>query len=355
MTIPDIHQKLEYRIRFDSKGTILGESSESALATMLGFTAPADSVGTILEFLARTEVLDSQLPGHLRPLVNDLMANHKGFAINGDYEIEGESRHLRISGQSIRNVDESYTHAILFLDDTAQTHLRRSYEYMFRLANHELKGPLAVVLGAAEQLRSALENGTRDEMAAYIGMIERNGRAIDDMVTRYLNLSRIESGALPIEWATVMLGLDIVQPLEAEMQFMLMEKRMSIEYAWDATELEIEAPREPLEIVMRNLISNALKYGDADSAIHIRQEFGTEVMISVENAGPNIPPIYLDKLFQRFVRLDATQGTKGSGLGLYNARKIVERWGGIIGIQSEEHATRFYFTIPQPGAPVGVS
>ena len=339
--------KLEYRIRFDDDGQVLGESNDSSLGRFLGFDAPAAEVRTMQEFTARTSILDKQLPERLEPLLIGLIKQRQEFALSGDYVVQGEPRHLRISGQSIRNVDESFTHTLLFLDDTAQTHLRRSYEYMFRLANHELKSPLAVVMGATEQLKEAIDAGNKEEMMAYVHMIERNGRAIDDMVTRYLNLSRIESGKIPIDWTTVVLGIDIIQPLEAEMQFMLSEKGMEIEYAWDATEPDIEAPREPLEIVMRNLISNAIKYGNPESAIHIKQEYGSEVTISVLNAGPNIPPAYLNKLFQRFVRLDATQGTKGSGLGLYNARKIVERWGGVIGVQSEERCTRFYFTIPQ--------
>ena len=73
----------------------------------------------------------------------------------------------------------------------------------------------------------------------------------------------------------------------------------------------------------------------------------SDMKISVENKGKNIPQNSLDKLFEKFVRLDATQGTKGSGLGLYNARKIVELWGGKISVDSSDHKTRFTFSIPQ--------
>lgn len=344
-------EKLEYRIRFDSEGRILGESRNARLAGMLGFTESSEAVPSIGDFVERTASLDEQLPPRLRPLVEGLVERHEEFAFSGDYAINGDSRHLRISGQSIRNVDDVYTHTLLFLDDTAQVNLRRSYEYMFRLANHELKGPLAVVLAAAEQLQEMADKGVDpNEMKACISMIQRNGHAIEDMVTRYLNLSRIESGTIPIEWTDLVLSVDVLQPLEVEFQWPLKEKRMHIAHAWASSEPVIRAPREPLEIVLRNLISNAIKYGDPDSAIRVKMEYGSEVTISVENSGATIPPHYLDRLFQRFVRLDATVGTKGSGLGLYNARKIVERWGGIIGVQSEEHATRFYFTIPQNGS-----
>ncbi|MCH7990213.1 MAG: sensor histidine kinase [Planctomycetes bacterium] len=100
------------------------------------------------------------------------------------------------------------------------------------------------------------------------------------------------------------------------------------------------------QIVLRNLLTNAVKYGDPKTVIEVELEVsGEERSISVTNAGPNIPEQNLKKLFQKFVRLDAAQGTRGSELGLYNARKIVELWGGTIRVESSENHTRFVFTL----------
>lgn len=349
----DMTKKLEYRIRFDAQGTILGESSHSHLADHLGFNRSFKEVPDIFSFVQRTAILDKGLPGRLEPLLKRLLENQEEFALNGDFSSNGEKRHLRISGQSIRNVNGDVTHTLLFLDDTVHTQLRRSYEYMFRLANHEIKGPLAVVLGATEHAHEHVESGNKEGVLSCLAMIERNARAIEEMIVRYLNLSRIESGMMPVHNEDLMLSTDVIHPLLAETQMALAKKGMRIQFDCVGLDREplIHGSRELLEIVLRNLLSNAVKYGDENSTIELAMtKQGNDCVVSVENAGPNIPKENLSRLFQRFVRLDATQGTKGSGLGLYNARKLVEMWGGLILVESAERVTRFVFTIPQEKA-----
>lgn len=347
----DKTRKLEYRIRFDAQGTILGESSDSTLARELGFNVDHRTVPDIFTFVERTSRLDKGLPQRLVPMVQRLLEKHEEFALNGDFPSGDGKRHLRISGQAIRNVSGEYTHTLLLLDDTAQTELRRSYEYMFRLAQHELKGPLAVIQSAAEMANEQIDSGETDSAKGCLAMIERNAFAIEEMITRYLNLSRIESGAIAMTYEPLFFSSDILDPIVAEMQLQLSRKNMHVTFRLVGLESEpaIVASREGCGIVMRNLLSNAIKYGE--SGTHISVTLGRpqdDVLVAVKNKGPNIPEEYLSKLFQRFVRLEATQGTKGSGLGLYNARKLVELWGGTIAVNSGDNETRFTFTMPQP-------
>jgi len=346
----DKTHKLEYRIRFDGEGRVLGESSGARLAQVLGFTNSAQSVPTIFAFADRTAQLDPNLPGRLRPLIARLLEHHEEFALNGDFYRGEEKRHLRISGQAIQNIDADDTFTLLFLDDSTQTELRRVYEYMFRLANHEIKGPLSVITGAVEHAQEQLATGSREELNACLAMIERNALAIDEMVMRYLNLSQIESGAIHLRWESLVFSNDVLAAIRAELQLALAKKDMTLVFEPDNhnDEPAISAPREQLLIVVSNLLSNAVKYGDAGTTIRVGMVCDeNRAMIYVENEGPNIPRQYLSQLFQRFMRLEATQGTKGSGLGLYNARKLVELWGGTISVRSEQHATRFDFTIPK--------
>lgn len=347
----DKTRKLEYRIRFDAEGRILGESSGSVLARELGIGDNGESAADVFAFVARMGLLDKGLPERLRPMVERLLQRHEEFALNGDFSAGEGRRHLRISGQAIRNVSGDYTHTLLILDDTAQTELRRAYEYMFRLAQHELKGPLAVIASAAEMAQEQIDAGATEAAKNCLGMIERNAQAIEDMITRYLNLSRIESGAIHMTYEPIVFSTDVLDPLVAEVQLQLARKNMQITFALVGPDAEpsIVASREGCEIVMRNLLSNAIKYGEAGTPIAVtlgRPE--NDVLIAVKNRGATIPEEYLSKLFQRFVRLEATQGTKGSGLGLYNARKLVELWGGTIAVNSGENETRFTFTMPQP-------
>lgn len=147
-----------------------------------------------------------------------------------------------------------------------------------------------------------------------------------------------------------MFSQEVLNPLVSELQPALLGKGMTIEFECAGLEHEpiIIADTEALAIVVRNLLSNAIKYGAANTAIRVLlicEDSCAEV--AVENEGPNIPDSQMKKLFHKFVRLEATQGTRGAGLGLYNARKLVESWGGTIRVESHHNRARFTFTVPE--------
>ncbi len=342
-------RKKEYRVRFDSDGCILGESYHSSLGKRLGIALGDEKRIGIFDYLKRVEVLDSDLADRLCACVKDLLDGHKEFSLSGDFAVDNAHLNLHISGRVVRNLSGGETFTLLFLDDTAHTKLRRSYEYMFRLANHELKGPLACILGACEYAEEHIASKSLEGIKTCVEMIERNAQSVEDMVSRYLNLSRIESGSFTVDLSDVILSSDVVNPLMGEMQHSLRARGMTVTFECENMDHEhnVSADREKTEIVLRNLLSNAVKYGDPDSTISvILSRKNNNYEVSVRNKGPNIPENYLRMLFEKFVRLDATRGTKGSGLGLYNARKLVELWGGTISVASGDSTTTFTFSLP---------
>ena len=347
--LEDDASRREFRVRFDADGRVLGHSVASRLGEEFGILPDDAEETSIGEYIQRLSVLDASLPPRLERRTRKLLELHEEFSLNGDVLIGETDHHIRISGQAIRNLDGTMSFTLLFVDDTEHTHRRRLYEYMFRLANHELKGPLSAIIGAAEFAQEHLNQGSVDGVRSCLDMIERNAEVIDEMILRYLNLSRIESGLIKINASDILVSRDVLDPILSQMEVPFAKKRMRVEFECHGFDHEplVHADAEKVDIVLRNLLSNALKYGTASTPILVyigpRED---QVEISVENQGPNIPQEHLTKLFGRFVRLDATQGTKGSGLGLYNARKVVEMWGGSIQVKSTDEATRFYFTLP---------
>ena len=341
--------KREYRLQFDAAGRILGESLHSELGRQLGIALDWEKQEEIFAYIERLETLDADLPKRLRPRLERLLSDHREFSLYDDYTAGDREYHLHISGRVIRCYGGDIIFTLLFLDDTQHTRLRRIYELMFRLANHELKSPLACILGAAEIARDHLASGSTEGMAASLEMIDRNARAMEELIQRYLNLSRIESGSLKIEPVQMQFSSDVLYPLESELRPALMRKEMGIDFRCVGLRREpvLQADPDAMSIVMRNLLSNAIKYGAGGTAISVLLERGDDrIELSVENVGSNIPKPQLKQLFKKFVRLEATQGSKGAGLGLYNARKLVESWGGTIRVESEEGRTRFTFTVP---------
>jgi two-component system phosphate regulon sensor histidine kinase PhoR len=110
--------------------------------------------------------------------------------------------------------------------------------------------------------------------------------------------------------------------------------------------LEIDSTR--IAQVLDNLLSNAAKYAPgAPVELRARRE-GEAMLIEVEDRGPGIAAEHMSQMFQRFYRVPETQRTvRGTGLGLYICRKIVESHGGQIGVDSQPgQGTRFHFTLP---------
>jgi signal transduction histidine kinase len=112
--------------------------------------------------------------------------------------------------------------------------------------------------------------------------------------------------------------------------------------------LPISARLDGIAQVLDNLLSNAAKYAPgAPVALRARRE-GEAVRVEVEDQGPGIAPEHMSQMFQRFYRVPETQRTvRGTGLGLYICRKIIESHGGQIGVDSQlGRGTLFFFTLP---------
>ena len=113
---------------------------------------------------------------------------------------------------------------------------------------------------------------------------------------------------------------------------------------------------DKLERVFDNMLRNAMNYSDRDAPIAVTLSRGAqEVVITVENQGPDIPPEKLARIFEQFFRLDASRSSAsgGAGLGLSIAKEIVERHNVTIRAESKAHRISFSVTLPLPGGPAG--
>jgi len=352
MAVParaDSTRKPEYRVRFNRSGETLGASLHSDLGKHLGIALGENERIRLDEYLDRLKTLDPALPKRIHGRMTRLLSEQKEFTYSGDFVVDDKNHHLHISGRILGAHSGDEIYSLLFLDDTEHTELRRLYEYMFRLANHELKGPLACVIGAVDYAEEHVSVGNLDGVQTCLEMIGRNASLLEEMITRYLNLSRIESGSIALTPDRLLFSEEVLNPVVADMQPSLHRKRMHVrlDRGPDDDEPDLWADSEKIEIVVRNLLSNAVKYGDPDSEIRVSivaEKKGAR--ITVANKGPAIPEADQARLFEKFVRLETGAGTKGAGLGLYNSRSIVAFWGGVLQVTSDQQETSFSFTVP---------
>jgi len=212
--------------------------------------------------------------------------------------------------------------------------------------SHELRTPLASLKALTETLR---EGALEDPQAAsrFLGRIETEVDALTQMVSELLELSRIESGQVPLKLKAVPSVTLLVSAAERmRPQADRAGLVLRVDAAQDVAEVWADPPR--LEHVLVNLIHNAVKFtrpgGEVVLAAQTEAGF---IRFSVCDNGVGIPADDLERIFERFYKADRSRSGGGTGLGLSIARHIVEMHGGEIWAESiEGQGSTFYFTIP---------
>ncbi len=213
----------------------------------------------------------------------------------------------------------------------------RYYMEMLSFISHELKNPLLVLKGYLGLfLKGDLGYLTGQQVEALRAM-ERNVEALAEMMANYLGLSRIERGELKPEKKQIDLLEDVIRPVMQEYAETLEKASMGMRIEGADEPARLAADPGLIKSVLGNLVSNAVKYGreGRDIIISVGRDGGM-ARVSVWGEGGGIPPGDLDRVFERFTRLDSEEvrRKKGSGLGLYIVKTIVEMHGGTVRAES---------------------
>jgi signal transduction histidine kinase len=219
------------------------------------------------------------------------------------------------------------------------------------LANisHELKTPLTSIRGFS----TAMVDGTIDDREG----IERSARIISTesnrvlrLVEELLDLSRIESGQVPMRQEPLTIG-ELFEHVSDV--FALRSEESGVRLELNArTNSKIRGDFDRLEQVLNNLLDNAFRHTPAGGVVRVGSREGPDglVQVTVSDTGSGIPPEHLPHLFERFYRASSTAKGKGYGLGLAISREIVRAHGGEIWATSEPgRGTTFVFTLPTAG------
>jgi len=242
-------------------------------------------------------------------------------------------------------------------DVTRDKEATRIKDDFVRMVSHELKTPLAAITAYAEMLTDgeASDEAARAEfLAAIQGQSRRLGRLISDI----LNLSRIESGLMPVCKSPLSLALLVdeqVQMIRAYAE----DKQVRVVCPSPIVHDQVIADRDMMSLVLVNLLGNAVKYNRPGGSVRAETEVDEVrgvVRVRVTDTGVGIPPDDLEHLFEKFYRAPANAGrAEGTGLGLNLVRQIVERvHGGRVSVCSEVGVgSTFGFELALAGSPGG--
>jgi signal transduction histidine kinase len=212
------------------------------------------------------------------------------------------------------------------------------------LVSHELRSPMAAVIGAARTLQGRWRELTPDQRESFLGLIgdetSRLARLIDDV----LDTSRIEAGTFSFTFSDVDLG-ELLRDVVAAAELAQDEVQLTTEVG---ALPNVRGDRERLRQVIQNLVDNAVKYSSAGGRVHVRAVPGSgHVLIDVADQGPGIAPEDQQLIFEKFGRSSGGTTKPGTGLGLFIARSIAEAHGGTLDVQSvPERGSVFRLELP---------
>jgi PAS domain S-box-containing protein len=221
----------------------------------------------------------------------------------------------------------------------------RTREDVLAIVSHDLKSPLGVVgMTAGQLLRHAGADERGRRTARYAQTIQRSAERMSRLIRDLLDVASIESGTLGLEprrQEAAALLHEVVEALAPLAQ----DKGLRLLVAATGDPLHVHADRERVIQVLSNVVGNALKYAPAGSHVALRCErLDGTVRFEVHDEGPGIDAEQLPHIFERFWKAGPARGT---GLGLFICRGIVEGHGGRIWAQSAPgHGTRVFFTLP---------
>jgi len=213
------------------------------------------------------------------------------------------------------------------------------------LVSHELRSPMAAVIGSAKTLHQRWRELTPEQRESFLALIEHETNRLAELVGDVLDTSRIESGSFTYTFGEVDLG-ELVQESAAAAESGQDEVRIRAEVRRPLP--LVRGDRERLRQVITNLIDNAVKYSPADAEVEI-DAYAENGRISVEvrDRGPGVAPEHQTLIFEKFGRVSGDHAKPGTGLGLFIARSIAQAHGGTLEIHSgPEHGSTFALVIP---------
>ena len=239
---------------------------------------------------------------------------------------------------------------ILMHDVTDERELHRRRDTFVSVASHELRTPMTTIMGFTELLMG--DRGDPEQRRAWLNHVYDDSRRVVSIVDDLLNVSRIESGRLSLNLEPVDLG----PLLESAVEGLRNESPNHKIICVTPDDLPaVQADRDKLAQVVLNFVSNAVKYspegGDVVVAVQHRPK-ERQIVLSVSDKGVGIAPEDQERLFATFERIyrSETADVRGSGLGLYIVKGLVELMGGTVWLKSEvNRGSTFYAALPVDG------
>lgn len=260
---------------------------------------------------------------------------------------------VKIRVSSIDYQIQSDLACVLVLHDVTKEHDLSSIQLDFvSMASHELRTPLTSIIGYLSVFMDENRSKLEASQKAFLDRISISAKQLASLIDNLLSVSKVERGALnmtaaPLDWTKT-----LTQAVH-ENQLQALQKNITLQLKLSSGNTPFVLA-DPIRIneVINNLIGNAINYTQGGGKITVSAKVeGSEVITSVSDTGIGIPPEAISHLFTKFFRvsgaLDKSSNSKGTGLGLYISKSIIDLHHGRIWVESTlGKGSTFYFSVP---------
>jgi len=230
----------------------------------------------------------------------------------------------------------------------SQKMAERTKDELITNVAHDLRTPLTSILGYLDLLTQG-DFLTEEQQQKYLGIVSGKARQLETLIRDLFDYTRYDRDKVKIKKEILDLNLFMPQIVD-EFYPSLMENHLTCKTDFYEGALNIEGNGELLARAIGNLMSNAIKYGSEGKIIEVKTgRMDKKAFVAVINYGRVIPSENLDKIFDKFYRVESSRSLKtgGTGLGLAIAKNIVNLHGGEIWASSDESGTRFQIELPE--------
>ncbi len=260
-----------------------------------------------------------------------------------EFNIEAGKKTIKSMISPMFSKQQDYVgYIIVLIDITRETEVNKLKNTFISNVSHELRTPVTVLRTYIDTLCNNGDDFDEETKKEFLNTLDIEAKRLHAMVNDILDFSRLESGNVKLrkEYANV---VDLLKQNISSIKILAEEKNMNISMGKTKELPLVPINIESIDRVIRNLLSNAIKYSNANTNILIKAGISNDnnyFWFSVKDNGIGIPKESLDKIFDRFYRVEnATHTVKGTGLGLHLVKIAIEQHhNGKITVESKENS-----------------
>ena len=264
---------------------------------------------------------------------------------------DGTTRDVESRWSVIPGHEDTYARVLFIsVDVTERLEIERMKNDFVSTVSHELRTPLTSIMGSLGLIKGGAVGTLPDRLKSMLDIAYSNSDRLVRLINDILDVQKIEAGKMEYRMAPLEI-MALVNGAVSASDGLARERDIEIKVIESTPEAIIRGDDDRLMQVMTNLLSNAVKFSSCGASVEIgvsRQNGSLEIKIC--DRGPGIPEQFRHKIFEKFSRMNSSDGQQvgGTGLGLSISKSIVEQHGGDIGIEPDTgKGATFFFRLPE--------